>query len=186
MEFQINGIDNCDRGMIRTSHGFNLGRFDQPHTPPPAKGKERAPKRVANVKDVLSAAMKHIDEKCANMKRCNDYFEKLAIKPHLKMTLRQILDEKKIFIFQIVPNADTAKDAILPVGYTEGWGKSYAHIGIHISQCADSMKAAATLVHEFAHVAGAPGRDVAPDSHAAEMALIHCGLKRYYDEDATG
>lgn len=41
---------------------------------------------------------------------------------------------------------------------------------------------AATLVHEFAHIAGAPGGV----SHAAEKAADQCGFKPQYDPTILG
>jgi hypothetical protein len=40
----------------------------------------------------------------------------------------------------------------------------------------------AVLVHEFAHIAGAPGRP----SHAAEQSLLHCGLSALFNPKQEG
>jgi hypothetical protein len=48
------------------------------------------------------------------------------------------------------------------------------------------MQAASVLLHELAHIAGAPRHDDDPQSLAAGTALKHCGLKKYSQDDARG
>jgi hypothetical protein len=78
---------------------------------------------------------------------------------------------------------------------------SFAEIGIHLCALRSAEFLAATLLHELAHVAGAPGasaEDLARHAqgqltkaefrklHAAERAIYVCGLRRQYKKAVIG
>ncbi len=137
--------------------------------------------------------MTFIDTHCAKSKTCNDYFLSLGkltgIPP---ISLRQILDRKHLKIYRLGERntGDDGDDRKLPAGYTYAWGPSEAQIAINRIQLTDSGNVASTLLHELAHVAGAPGRDVDPNSLAAEKSVLFCFsskmAKEFYDENAFG
>jgi len=129
---------------------------------------------------VIREALNYIDTHCANNKTCNDYFA--SLNKRNPTTLRQILDEKNLQIYRL----GLKEDKDLPAGYTMGWGPAYAQIGLNRISLTDSGHLASVLLHELAHVAGAPGRDENPNSLAAETSLLRCGLSMHYDKEATG
>jgi len=101
------------------------------------------------------------------------------------ISLRQILDQKTLHIYRLHPLGNNTVLTI-PAGFCFSWGANWAQIGINELVLMDSMDVAHTLLHELAHVAGAPGRRVAPKSLAAERSSLYCGLRRYYDPKAFG
>src|SRR5262249_49439242 len=183
VNYKVNGMDQ-ELGTIRTRMNFLLGRFEQPNisfreTRP---GKKPTVKTAA-VRNVIGDALNHIDRHCAAAKKCNDAF--LGLGKLAPMSLRQILDGKTLYIYRLKPE-EGFELTDLPAGFTEGWGPKHANIGLNELVLSDAMWTASVLLHELAHVAGAPGGEVEPKSIAAEAALNHCGLKEYYDPDALG
>jgi hypothetical protein len=179
VNFIINGKE-APLGKIRTGQDYILTNFEEDTLTFLIQQKGRPIEKSVQVADVITEALNYIDNHCAKNKICNDYFSGLNRKNPL--SLRQILDTKKLQIFRLGGQED--KD--MPAGFTHGWGPAYAQIGLNRISLTDSGQAAAAIVHELAHVAGAPGRDVDPRSLAAETSLNHCGLKRFYDDKAFG
>jgi len=141
--------------------------------------------------------------RCAGRRACDKHFRLLG----KGMGLSEILEGWKFYFFAFGPEA---KDAVWPaddkgVTYAHVVGTypqtSYAEIGIHIVSLRSAGFLAATLLHEFAHIAGAPG--AADDDHAlhaagalpkarfdslhlAEEAVRVCGLRQHYKKDVIG
>ena len=179
VKIKINGIDT-DYGAINTGFGYSLSTFLGATLTFAIKGQGQM---TVDVKKVIGDAFAHIDSHCAANKQCNKYF--LGLNKRQPISLRQILDTMTIQAFRLKPG-DGMEVKDLPAGYTLGWGDTYAQIGLNELMLTDAMSAASVLVHELAHVAGAPGRRDEPKSIAAETALLNCGLKKYFDQDATG
>jgi hypothetical protein len=179
VSFTVNGR-TAPLGTIRSGIGFTLTNFPDAEIAFSIQFKGQTIKRTVNVNAVIREALNFIDNHCANSKNCNDYFSRLDRRN--STTLRRILDEKNLQIFRLGGKDD--KD--LPAGYTLGWGPKYAQIGLNRISLTDSGNAAAVLLHELAHVAGAPGKDEDSKSLAAETALKFCGLKTFFDEKAVG
>ncbi|MBU4298093.1 MAG: hypothetical protein L6365_02205 [Desulfobulbaceae bacterium] len=74
----------------------------------------------------------------------------------------------------------------IPAGFCFSWGPNWAQIGINELMLMDFMDVAHTILHELAHVAGAPGLRVAPKSLAAERSVLYCGLRKRFDPKAFG
>jgi hypothetical protein len=184
MQVKINGLDGVDLGAIRTGKNFLLDAFREPHLTFSIKGGgKRVSQRTVEVKRIITGAVEYIDRNCAGNGKCNDYFRTLASRNPI--SLREILDNKTLYIFRLKPIGG-AGVGDLPAGFTEGWGEIYARIGLNDLMLTDVMSAASVILHELAHVAGAPGRDVNAESIAAENALVHCGMKKYFDANAKG
>jgi hypothetical protein len=184
VKFEINGITK-NLGAIRTGHAnYQMDKFSQQHlrfrvTKP---GKRPFVKTV-NVKDNISKALKYIDKSCASRKSCNNYFQ--SLNKRSPISLRQILDGKTLHIYRLRPRGK-ATNKTIPAGFCLSWGKTWAQIGINELVVIDHMDAAHTLLHELAHVAGAPGRRTDPKSLAAEKSTLYCGMRKYYDPKAFG
>jgi len=179
VNIKINGIDT-DFGAINTGLGYTLSKFLDAKLTFAIQGRGQT---TVDVKKVIGDAFNYMDSHCAASKQCNQYF--LGLNKREPISLRQILDTKTMQIFRLKPGeAKELKD--LPAGYTMGWGDTYAQIGLNELMLTDTMSAASVLLHELAHVAGAPGRGDDPTSIAAETALLNCGLKKYFDKDALG
>lgn len=92
----------------------------------------------------------------ANVKSADKYFRSLG-----RRSLSELLADRRIWI-----------------NYTELYvrgirGEGSNEIGIgELAYVHGKEQVLATLIHELAHIAGAPGGD----SRAAEDALLHCGL----------
>ncbi len=147
-------------------------------------GKEKI---TVNVEKQVTAAWKHLEEKCAKSQACNEYFKGL---PGGK-DLQEWMTGTDFTIHLITPktNARTGKtytEEDLPEANSAG-----NDIGISLFAFAD-MKGkteafAAMLLHEIAHTAGASS-DAEDKKHAldAENALIPCGLRQHWHEEAKG
>jgi hypothetical protein len=101
----------------------------------------------------------------ANVKTADKYFKSLPG----KRTLTQLLADRRIWI------------NYAPELYARGMRQEGSNeIGIgELAYLRGKMIVLATLIHELAHIAGAPGGD----SRAAEDALIHCGLGKQSEAD---
>lgn len=161
-------------GTLKTRLGFTLTHFPDEKITFRIPLRKRSILRTVPVHGMIESAVAYLDKRAANDKTCNAYFA--SLNPSNPTTLREILDRKTLHIYRLGGREDRELDA----GFTLGWGPDYAQIGINRIQLTDSGQAAATLLHELAHVAGAPGKDVDPKSTAAEEALRKCGLGRFY------
>ena len=182
--YKINGI-TAKLGAIRTGHDYLLSKFEQPHLRfRIAERGRKAIIKTVEIKKVFDKALSYIDRKCASSKSCNGYFQGLSTRKPI--TLRKILDDKTIYIYRLKPAKSGITLHQLPAGFCMSWGDAFANIGINELVLSDTMRTAAAILHELAHVAGAPGRREDPKSNAAEKSLIYCGLRKYYDPKALG
>jgi hypothetical protein len=100
----------------------------------------------------------------ANMKTADRYFRSLPG----KRSLSQLLSDRTIWINY----AGDYYVGVRPEGTNE--------IGIgELAYLRGKLTVVATLIHELAHINGAPSGD----SRAAEDALIHCGLGKQSEAD---
>ena len=147
------------------------------------KPKKRPIIKTVNVKDVVGKGLRYIDRRCASRKSCNEYF--LSLSKRSPISLRQILEDKRLDIYRLRPMGSATNETI-PAGLCFGWGKTWAEIGINGLVPIDHMEVANVLLHDLAHVAGAPGRREDAKSLAAEKSLLHCGMRTYYNPGALG
>ena len=179
VKLKINGIDG-DLGDYNSGSGFTLGKFESSTLTFRIKGQKDT---TVDVKKVIADAMNYIAAHCASSKGCNAYFRTLSKRSPI--SLADIIDQKTIQVFRLVPPKDKT-NMDLPAGFTFACGAAYAQIGLNELMLTDSMSVASVLLHELAHVAGAPGRTEDAKSIAAETALLNCGMKKYFQEDAFG
>jgi len=156
----------------------------------------------STVKDLFSQAFEEL-EKCAQRSRCNRHFRLLGE----GVGLSDILDEWGFYFFAFGPEG---QGGVWPkddrgVTFAQVVGKypatKFAEVGIHITALRSAGFLAATLLHEFAHIAGAPGasdEDYAQHAagklpkrklkqlHLAEEAVLVCGLRQHYKQDVIG
>lgn len=141
--------------------------------------------------------------KCARRRSCDRHFRLLGD----GIGLSDILDEWGFYFFAFGPEGESGvwpKDD-KGVTFAQVVGKypatKFAEVGIHITALRSSAFLAATLLHEFAHIAGAPGasdEDYAQHAagklpkqklnqlHLAEEAVRVCGLRQHYKKDVIG
>lgn len=131
---------------------------------------------MANAKRVhmLERALDYIDSKIKKHKPCNDCFRKL---PRGK-TLQEIWDSNQVWV-----NYFEARDR---------YGEARGDFDIAVAEDAfkkGKMMVVATIVHELAHIAGAPGgarlSDDTPNLQA-ESVLKCCLLSEMFDPNALG
>lgn len=182
--YKVNGIDDDAIGF-RTPHGFDLGRFKEPHIQfRIAEPGTKPVIKTIDVKKTIGDALDFIDSNCAANKKCNEYFTRLQKGGGI--SLRKILEEKTLYIYRLVAQAGVSEEE-LPEGFTFSLPQDKdARIGLRENVLARLDDVKTTLLHELAHVAGAPGRAEDPKSNAAETALKHCGMKEYFDPEALG
>jgi hypothetical protein len=178
MEFTVNG-PKAPLGTILTGKPFNLTHFPDEEISFAIQHKGKQLGRTVKVELVIREALTYINTHCAKSKACNDYFKTLD--KSNPITLKEILDQKKLQLYRIGLKADD-DDKQWPEGFTHGWGPSYAQIGLNRIALTDSGNVAAVLLHELAHVAGAPGRE-SGHSTAAERALTPCGMGKFQNEE---
>ena len=106
-------------------------------------------------------------EIAANVKTADKYFKSLPG----KRSLTQLLADRRIWI-NYAP--DLYARGMRPDGSNEIGIGDFAYLG-------GKMIVLATLIHELAHIAGAPDGK----SRAAEDALIHCGLGKQSEADSN-
>lgn len=124
---------------------------------------------------LLSRAFYEIEQKILPHEPCRRYFQSLGN----SKSLRDIWNSGRVVLHLIEsPSSGT-------VGEMRGGLSTQVDIGLSDDAFAKGkMYLVATLIHELAHVAGAPGRS--SGSIAAETALKHCLLSQYFDPDAVG
>ena len=150
--------------------------------------------RTINIDQIVREALQWVDTHCARSEPCNNYFKSLGRQFKKEpITLRQILDRKTILVYRLehvvtrqeilehTPPAELSME-----GYTFAWDATTATIGLNEIALTDSRNLASVFIHEFAHVAGAPGRAEDPKSLAAENAKMHCGFGDLFSKEATG
>jgi hypothetical protein len=122
--------------------------------------------KKANVVGQLNAAWNFVNQR-ANISRgsCNAYFKSLS----RGKTLKQVIEEGSIVIHCLEPkNGHTYGD--LPDADTAG-----RDIGVDPTLLFETNHVVAcTLIHELAHIAGAPTSKSDPNAGAAEESLNHC------------
>ena len=121
----------------------------------------------ATMKKIVEDAIHILKNNIKGMKPCNDCFTKL---PNGR-TFDDILDDSSVYI-SYDPNNGGAL-----FGATLGKNVSITRFALRMGK----WTAAATLVHELAHVNGAPG-----DDHQAEATLLCCGLSNIHDASIIG
>jgi hypothetical protein len=179
VKFTISGI-GTDLGPINSGCGFTLSQFEGETLTFVRRGQKNT---TVKVRDIISNALTYIENNCAASRPCNNYF--LGLSKRAPISLADILKTKTLQIFRLEPPEDKRLQD-LPGGFTFAWGDNYAQIGLNELMLTDTMSAASVLLHELAHVAGAPGRREDPKSIAAETALLKCGMRKYFDKDALG
>lgn len=120
----------------------------------------------------LNAAVSFISQRVAACGRCNSYFR--TLRPGRPTTFAALWADAGLWINFFTSSSD--------FGVTSLDGRD---VGLS-SFCFDGSwrRVAATLVHELAHVAGAPGGSGA--SSAAEDALLHCLFPDLHNPAARG
>ena len=139
---------------------------------------------VIDPKKRIAKAWAYIEKRCARLKSCNRYFLSL----HERKSLRSILQDVTFTVHELVPKPG-AKDHDLPLANSAGAEFAlsvWAFLDTDLPGQNSTEALAATILHEIAHYAGATTNVRAKDALQAEKALIHCGLKRFYNPNAKG
>lgn len=126
--------------------------------------------RLAKIKNAISI-VDALDAKLDLYGPCNMYYQYLP----RGLSLRELWRSKEIFI-NFCP---------VQIPGLCGWTDSTNRDITIFAWCLDTQRpsmAAATIIHELAHVAGAPGGN----SHMAERAVKKCGFDAEYDPKAVG
>ena len=132
----------------------------------------------------IAAAWRHIEKRCAAGKNCNRYFSSL----HKGQTLSDILKNVTFTVHQLVPKPGVD---IMKLPNANSAGNDFA-LSLWSFLADDATKEnttealAATILHELAHYAGATTNPGAKNALEAENALLHCGLKRFFNPKAKG
>lgn len=137
------------------------------HVTPTFAGFKWDPFSDPKKKKTISDAIHILKNNVKGMKPCNDCFQRL---PNGR-TFDDILDDSSIFI-SFDPN-NTGR----LYGATLGNDVAITDFAIRMGR----WTTAATLVHELAHVNGAPGND-----HQAEGTLLCCGFSNIHDATIIG
>jgi len=156
--------------------------------------------------DVLArfeGALLYITDKCARHAACNSYFASLAN----GLTLQELLGWRVVVHWWKPVSSDASPNPGRDVASAETLGQgqnpkgeNWAKIALSEDCLVGDIQLAATLVHELAHVAGAPGATDADRTRlgkarkgaeydrliAAETALKHCLLPKQFKPDALG
>lgn len=159
-----------------------------------------------DVAALFTRAMRYVSCTCATHGPCNAYFRKLGA----GLTLKDLFGWEIAFWFyepvgKALPKGITADRIGVTVGEVISKGVNdkgvhWARIAIGEPALISHLKLAATIVHELAHLAGAPpasAEDAARASAnksgalyksliAAEQALQHCLLGKQFDPEAIG
>ncbi len=173
-------IAGKDKAMGDWQTGYakhRLNDFSSPATVTFTSSGQSVTKTV-DVWNVLALAIGFINAKVKHHGPCNASFKRLR---HGK-TLREIMDGDTIYLHRIEPTQGYSEDD-LPRGVTLG-----PHVGLPLYVLADPNVGVATasLIHELAHVAGAPTYKEDPTSHLAEETLKFCLFPSHFDPSAVG
>ena len=181
---------------------YNLAKFPQTLTPSPLVGGYTTQTSV-NVLARFNGAGAYISGKSALHKPCNAYFGTLG----KETELTSLVEWKIVFLFwEPVSRSGPAPKTGDMIGAAPGLvisanhGTRFAEIAIGEASLISDIKLAATIIHELAHVAGAPGSTDEARAKAladrgsaeyktliaAEMALRHCLLPRQFNPEALG
>lgn len=154
------------------------------------------------VKDLFGQAFDEIS-RCATRSACNKHFRLLGG----GISLSDLLREWRFFLFAFGPEGEQAmwpeSDRGVTLAQVVGSypNTRFAEIGVHITALRSAGFLAATLLHELAHLAGAPGasdQDHALHAagklssaefnrlHLAEEAVRVCGLRQHYNKAVIG
>ncbi|WP_137127697.1 hypothetical protein [Roseomonas sp. HF4] len=156
----------------------------------------------AKVEEIFAGAFREL-ELCARRDACNAHFRALGA----GLGLSDILGGWTLSFFAFAPQGAEGQwpesDAGLTLAQVVGTYKatSFAEIGVHITSLRSAEYLAGTILHELAHVAGAPGASAEDASqhakgrlpaadvrrlHQAEKAVLTCGLRRQYKQNVIG
>jgi hypothetical protein len=119
---------------------------------------------------------------CAARPACDTHFLRLGN----RLTLKSILQGWSFYFFAFGPEGQQAQwpDSDDNITYAEPAGiypdRSYAEFGVHICALRSAEFLAATLLHEFAHLAGASGASEADRQRAAERGLSAAEFRRLH------
>lgn len=154
------------------------------------------------VKDLFAETFDELG-RCAARKRCNAHFRLLG----KGMGLADIIGGWRFYFFAFGPEGEQGSwpETDKGVTYAQVVGQypktSFAEIGVHITALRSAAFLTATLLHELAHLAGAPGasdEDYATHVagklpakefdrlHLAEEAVRACGMREHYKKDVIG
>lgn len=194
--YELYGLGS-DRLPPRYS-AYTSYRFPPTVTVPPRFGQGGS----LAVKDLFAAAFDEL-ARCAASRRCNRHFRLLGN----GLGLSDILETWRFFFFAFGPEGE---HGVWPkddkgVTFAHVVGKypetRFAEIGIHITALRSAGFLAGTLLHEFAHIAGAPGatdedyalhaagklpRKTLKQLQLAEEAVLVCGLRQQYKQTVIG
>lgn len=181
---------------------YDMAPFPKTLTPSPLVGGYTDAASV----DVLArfnGAAAYVSGKCAASAPCNTYFSTLG----KNLTLSDLLGWNIVFFLWQpksrvgpVPPKGATMDVIQAQMISANHDTLFAQIVVAEFSLVSDIKLAATLVHELAHVAGAPGSNADLNAKAqadggaalyksliaAETALKHCLLPRQFDPGALG
>lgn len=156
----------------------------------------------AKVEETFGGAFRELGL-CAKRSACNDHFRALGA----GLGLSDILGGWTFSFFLFAPRGAEgqwpASDAGLTLAQVVGAypATSFAEIGVHVTALRSAEYLAGTILHELAHVAGAPGasaEDLARHArgglpardvrrlHQAEKAVLTCGLRGQYKQNVIG
>ncbi len=147
-----------------------------------------------NVADRFEHACRYIVTRSATARACNNYFRGLGRSagrpPERQYTLSDLLGWRIVFYFWRpvsrsgpVPTRGAFHVAGAQV-IADTPSTRYAEIAIAEYELVTAMTLAATIVHELAHIAGAPPATEAQRSQG--RALRPCLLRQMFDPDAIG
>jgi len=135
--------------------------------------------KTFNTRKMIEDAWTYLGTNCAKNGGCNAYFTNLS----KKTPLAGILTTVDFTVHRLSPKPGHTEED-LP--YANSAGRDFA-LSLHAFVDSASIEAlAATMLHEIAHFAGATTDARGADALQAENALIPCGLKRFFNRDATG
>jgi hypothetical protein len=154
-----------------------------------------------DVAAAFEAAARQIAGKCAKHRDCNEYFASLG----KGLTLADLLSWNIVFFMWLAesrvgpaPGKGEPYEAFDAMVLSKNYDTKYAEIVVGETALADPTRLAATIVHELAHIAGAPGatdddrgkvKRGTPEYKrliAAEEALRHCLLHQHFSPGALG
>ncbi len=136
-------------------------------------------KTTINTRSRVDGAWTYIEKHCAKSKHCNDYFAGLQ----KRKTLAEILQTVTFTVHQLAPK-EGYRDEDLPLANSAATDFALSVIAFLDAKTDEAL--AATILHELAHYAGATTNTEDKNALDAERALVPCGLKQYFNENAKG